>query len=187
MTFPPNDRRAGLKPPQFRLSTLFLGMTALSVLFAAMTWVGPLAALGLVLLALSIVAHVAGNAIGTRLRENGSRPLAGEIGGPEFLKRKPGSPVAAGDCAPATRLGGRHPLGWLIVVVTVAAFLLGGISGGAFQAWLCWEKSTVVSILCGAAASGALGGFGGFLVSSFFRELFRAHAQATAAESKSAS
>lgn len=182
MTHPPNDRRAGLRPPQFRLSTLFWGMTALSVLFAAMTWVGPLAAFGLVLLALSIVAHVAGNAIGTRLRENGSRPLPGEVGRPEFLTRKPGSQVKACECAPATRLGGRHPLGWLIIVATIAAFLLGGLAGGVFLAWLCWEKSTVVSILCGAAASGALGGFGGFLVSSFFRELFRAHAQAAANE-----
>ena len=75
MTNLPTDRRAGLKPPQFRLSTLLWGMAALSALFAAMTWVGPLAAFGLVLLALSIVAHVAGNALGTRLRENGSRPL----------------------------------------------------------------------------------------------------------------
>lgn len=173
-----NDRREGLRPPQFRLSTLLWGMTALSILFAAMTWVGPLAAFGLLLLFLSIVAHVAGNAIGTRLREIGSRPLAEKGGGPDYLKRKPGSPVFAGECAPATRLGSHHPLGWLIVVATASAFVVGGLAGGAFLAWLCWEKSTLVSILCGAAASAALGGFGGFLVSSFVRELSRAHAQA---------
>lgn len=178
-----NDRRAGLKPPQFRLSTLLWGMTALSVLFAAMTWVGPLAAFGLLLLFLSIVAHVAGNSIGTRLRENGSRRLAGDHIDFDNQRRKPGSPLVVGDCAPATTLSSRHPLGWLIVVATAAAFLVGGIVGGTFLAWLCWEKSTLVSILCGAAASAALGGFGGFLVSSFARELFRAQAQAAASES----
>ena len=161
MQVPQHDRREGLRPPQFRLSTLLWGMTALSILFAAMTWVGPLAALGLLLLFLSIVAHVAGNAIGTRLREIGSRPRAETGGAPDFLKRKPGSRVSAGECAPATRLGSHHPLGWLIVVATAIAFVLGGVAGGAFLALsLRRSERCGVRVERGAAGGDSRGGDG---------------------------
>ena len=180
MTTTPHDRRAGLRPPQFRLSTMLAGVAVVCILLAAMKWVGPLAGFGLLFLALSIVAHVAGNAIGTRLRENGSRPLPGESGGAIPRSKRYARP-AAGDYAPATRLAARHPLGWLIVLTTGLAVLLGALAGGAFLAWFNWERTSLVSISVGALASGALGGFGGFLVSSFLRELLRANAQAAAA------
>ena len=148
---------------------MLVGVAIISVLLALMTSVGPLPAFGLLLLALSIVAHVAGNALGTRLRENGSRPLDGKPGEPVFSLTAQRPPVAAADFAPTTRLGAKHPLGWLVIVATGLGIVLGASLGGVFLAWLCWERITLVGMICGAAASGALGGFGGFLVCSFVR------------------
>jgi hypothetical protein len=181
-TMPSNDRRAGLKPPQFRLRTLLIGVAILSALLALMTSTGPLAAFGLLLLTLSIVAHVAGNAIGTRLRENGSRPLETEDAPPESRRAKTQTPLPEADFAPATRLSARHPLGWIVLVAVGLGSVLGGAVGGAFLAWLCWERITLGSVACGAAASAALGGFAGFLLASFARELLRAHFDAVGAE-----
>jgi fatty acid desaturase len=174
----PHDGQRGLKPPQFRLRTMLLAVALLSVLLALMTSVGPLAAFGLLLLTLSIIAHVAGNAIGTRLRENGSRPLEAEPVPSESRRAKTKVPLPRGDFAPATRLSAQHPLGWIVLAAFATGVIVGGSAGGGFLAWLCWERITPVSVACGAAASGALGGFAGFLISSFARELLRAHADA---------
>jgi hypothetical protein len=143
-----------------------------------MTSVGPLAAFGLLLLTLSIIAHIAGNAIGTRLRESGSRQLEAEPVTSESRRAKTKAPLPRGDFAPATRLSAQHPLGWIVLAAIAAGVIVGGSAGGGFLTWLCWERMTLVSMACGAAASAALGGFAGFLVSSFARELLRAHADA---------
>src|SRR5688500_12390165 len=63
-----------LRPPQFGLRTLLLLVTLCAVLLAANQWLGASTVAGIVLLLLSIFAHVAGNAIGTRLRELGGKP-----------------------------------------------------------------------------------------------------------------
>jgi len=178
MSPPANDRRAGLKPPQFNLRTMLLAVAIVSVLIALMTSVGPLAAFGILLLVLSIIAHVAGNALGTRLRENGNRPLEAEPENVAARRAKTQTPLPSADFAPDTRLGGRHALGWTTIAAVLVGGLFGAGLGGTFLAWLCWDKATTVGIVCGAAASGALGGFAGFLLGSFIGELLRAYLQA---------
>ncbi|MCI0357192.1 MAG: hypothetical protein L0211_01745, partial [Planctomycetaceae bacterium] len=73
---PPSPTTPRLRPPQFGLRTLLFVVTVCAVLAALSKWVTPLVFLCLVFLALTIIAHVAGNAIGTRLREIGSHPPA---------------------------------------------------------------------------------------------------------------
>src|SRR5690606_13140276 len=68
-----DTQHAGLPPPQFRLSTLMLSVTALCGVLAASLVLHPLTTFGLVLLSLAIVAHVAGTFYGTRLRDGSSR------------------------------------------------------------------------------------------------------------------
>ena len=177
-TFPPNDRRAGLQPPQFRLGTMMWLVAALCVLFSLMGIVGSQGTLLLVLLFFAIVAHVAGNAIGTRLRRNGDvRPAADRADAMAAAERA-SRRLTESDFAPTTSLSERFPLGLIIVVMTVLGMLLGGAVGGYVLAMLNWERATWFSIAFGALFSSVLGGIAGFLASSFLRVMTRALLQA---------
>ena len=148
-----------LRPPQFGLRTLLLLVTACSVLLALERWfsLAPIAVAALLLLALSIFAHVAGNAIGTRLREIGDQP---EDSGTDRATRF--RQPQARDFAPATQLSQRRSLGWTIVVATVTGAVAGGIGGGLWT-WL--ESSGPIGLLniaVGVVAFGVLGGIGAF-------------------------
>jgi hypothetical protein len=148
-----------LRPPQFGLRTLLLLVTACAFLLALERWfsLAPIAVAALVLLALSIFAHVAGNAIGTRLREIGDQP---DDGGADqaYRFRQP----QAGDFAPATQLSQRQSLGWTIVVATITGTIAGGIGGGLWT-WLASSGPIgPLNIAVGVVAFGVLGGIGAF-------------------------
>lgn len=67
------DSGRALRPPQFSLRALLLGVAAVAALLGLMVAIGPAgSALCLLLLALAI-AHVAGNALGTLLRDGDGR------------------------------------------------------------------------------------------------------------------
>src|SRR5437762_8122334 len=63
-----------LRPPQFGLKTLLALVAACGGLLALRQWLDPIAIAAIAFLALSIFCHVAGNCIGTRLREIGDNP-----------------------------------------------------------------------------------------------------------------
>ncbi len=67
-----NERR-DLRLPQFRLRTLMWFVALLAVLFAVMGVIGPLASTGLLMFLVLIGLHVAGNAVGTTLRDSAPR------------------------------------------------------------------------------------------------------------------
>jgi len=113
---------------------------------------------GIVLLGLSIFAHVAGNAIGTRLRANGDKPLYPR--GP-FTQR---SPLP---CAPATRLSERKTLGWPIVIATFAGVLAGGIGGGMWTAISMRGQVEPAAVSIGVIAYATLGGMAAFATAAF--------------------
>src|SRR5436190_13783174 len=68
------QNRKSLRPPQFGLRTLLLLVAACGVLLALRQWLDPIAVAAIAFLALCVFCHVAGNAIGTRLREIGDQP-----------------------------------------------------------------------------------------------------------------
>ncbi len=78
-TPPPDDFRAGLRPPQFNLRFLLFGLTACCVLLAALRWLNPAAIVGVMLIVFSIIAHVVGNALGTQLQDQGNRKLPEDL------------------------------------------------------------------------------------------------------------
>lgn len=76
---PPDDFRAGLRPPQFNLRFMLFGLTACCVLLAALRWLNPAAIVGVMLIVFSIIAHVVGNALGTQLQDHGNRKLPEDL------------------------------------------------------------------------------------------------------------
>lgn len=176
-----------LPPPQFGMRSLLLLVTGCAVIFALTHWVSPLVIAVLLLLLTAMLAHVAGNALGTRLRELGDRP------GDEQVFVPPHGPdrfaVRAEDCAPATRLGERKTLGWPIVIAALGGTVGGGFAGGVWT--LLASQGTVgpMNIAVGAVAFAVLGGLGSFAAFGFVQVGCSAlwQAQSTAAPQPPAS
>ena len=159
-----DDHRPGLKPPRFSLASLFVGVAMLGVLFAVANYFGSYATLLLILFALTITAHVAGNAIGTQLRENGNRrPLASHEA-PQQKRR----PVASTDFAPPSQLHHRSALGTPILITTSMGSVAGAVLGG-YGLTTFMEHPTLQAILLGVVASAVLGGIWTFAASSFLQ------------------
>src|SRR5689334_25419533 len=113
-----------LRPPQFGLRTLLALVSACGVLLALGQWMSPIAVAGIAFLALSIFCHVAGNCLGTRLREIGDQPQF-----PADRSPRPRGRATPQDFAPATQLGSRHSLGWTIIVASSIGVTSGAIGG----------------------------------------------------------
>src|SRR5947209_1275592 len=119
----PNPK--SLRPPQFGLRTLLALVAACGGLLALRQWLDPIAIAGIAFLAISIFCHVAGNCLGTRLREIGDRPDL--VSDPSTAaSRQP----RAQDFAPVTQLSRRHSLGWTIVIASSIGITSGAIGGG---------------------------------------------------------
>ncbi len=153
----------GLKPPQFSLRTLLLLVTLCAIVSALVNVLPPMAIAGLVFLLISIFAHVAGNAIGTRLRDLGGRREQRFSAGNESAASGQGGRPR---CAPPTQLSQRQSLGWPVLVVTGAGCLAGGAGGGAWTAFSL-PHVAALAIVIGVVAFAALGGFAAFLAFSF--------------------
>ena len=159
-----DDHRPGLKPPRFSLAALFIVVSVLGVLFAAMTYLSSYAVLLFMLFILTVAAHVAGNAIGTQLRENGNRQPLSDLDAMRRRRR----PIAATDFAPTSQLHHRSALGTPIIITTAVGSAAGAVLGGYGLTTL-METPTLLAILLGAVASAVLAGIGTFIASSFLQ------------------
>ena len=146
-------------------------MTACAVIFAAGQWLPPLGVAALVLLALSIFAHVAGNAIGTRLREIGNRKDNRAFDLQPQASREP-------RFAPVTRLGQRQRLGWPIVIATFSGIIAGGVGGGLWTLLTARHHVPMAAVGLGVVAFAALGGILAFATFGFMQVLLGAIWQA---------
>lgn len=174
MTAPvPDDQRPGLHPPQFGLSAMLWMVALLCGVFALMGTVGPLGAFALVLGVLAIFAHIAGNAIGTTLRDNSSRAAKKENRHKEARRA-----VKKDEFAPTTKLSRRDSLGITIVITTAVGIVVGSVGGGTLLALINWGQLTWPSLLIACSASAVLGGIAGFSVSSLVHVLIVAQLQA---------
>ena len=153
-----------LQPPQFRLATMLWIVAGLSVLFAAMVAVGPLAAFGLLLLVLSVFAHVIGAALGGRLRSIGNMTPADGEQAPG--RRSPGR-VQQHEYAPATALRRRTALSTATIAFTVSGAALAGVGGGALLIWITWGSVNLSTAAVAVGSSSVLGGLLGFATGSF--------------------
>lgn len=166
----PHDDSAHRLPtlPRFSLLTLLIVMASISVLFAVMQRIGTAGSVLLVWGLLLIAAHVLANAWGSRRRsrqalENQSSPAP-----------TPWQPVPTSAHAPATRL--REPTGIskVMFVFSVVGALCGGTLGGIVLATQYWHQAGTLPVALGAISAAILGGFFGFLISSFVQVASRA-------------
>jgi len=171
---PPDDQRPGLRLPRFRIVTLLLLTGLLCAAFAVVAALSPQAVVGFILLLLCVVAHVAGNALGTQLRDNGSQ-ISG-ISSTEWKQRF--LPPAPQDVPPVTVLSHKRGPGILVLIITVACAVAGAVVGGGLLAWINWEQLNIaIGIFC-FTATAAIGGVVGFAGGSFVTVLWSANADA---------
>jgi hypothetical protein len=151
---------------QFQLRTLFIAVTALAVVFAATRYGGWPWLLAAATLASLLSAHVVGNVVGTRLRDEVSPRLN--------AKPNPHSRECEKMRVRVVKrsLHERTPLGRLIRFITCGAALVGALLGGG--ALFLWTRATPAGWLVGTLSSSVVGGFVGFLLASFLEMTIRA-------------
>jgi len=165
-----------LRPPQFGLRTLLLVVAICAVVLAILRlgWLSPIAIGVIGFLAVSVFLHVAGNAIGTRLREIGDRNGSlQEETGPTLIRRP-----QPRDFAPATQLGQRRGLGWTIIVAVSVGITTGAIGGGLWTFLAARGHAGVVEVAIGVLAFAVLGGIASFATVGFAQVLLGALLQA---------
>ena len=165
---------ARLKPPRFSLWTLMIVVTGVAVVCAVFAGVSGHSAIWITIFLLAIGAHVAGNALGTRLRQLGSQRAQEGILPPVHAT----TPLKEDQFAPASQLSQRTSLGWSIVVVSVFGAIAGGVGGGLGFHYIYGHELTLVNLVLGVFGAGAMGGFLTFWCSSLVRVLWAAWRQA---------
>ena len=147
-----------------------LFVTGCCALLGLMREIGPLGSVGLCFLLMLVVLHIAGNALGTSLREETNRELAAN----EQHPRPTAAPVHVANSP--SRLRERTPLGWLVFSLTAIGAALGGSLGSLAYAY--WTDVNTAGLIVGSLSAAILGGFFGFLASSFSKIIYRAWRQA---------
>jgi hypothetical protein len=156
-----------LRPPQFGLRTLLLLVAACGALLALRQWLDPIAIAALAFLALTVFCHVAGNAIGTRLREIGDQGSTLADDQPTIGIRCPREQ----DYAPPTHLSQRQSLGWTIVIASSVGVTTGAIGGGLWTFVAAHGQAGLLNIAVGVIAFAVLGGMAAFAVVGFAQVL----------------
>ena len=157
------------RPPQFSLRTLFWLIAAFSALFAAMTAVGMVWSLLLLMFVALVVAHVLGNAIGTRLRNEATRRSDQSPPHGEFARTQAASPIFRRAETPVTPLRERRPLGQMLFVFVAAGGVIGAMLGRFALTHIQWQPPAVSDVVVGIFSCAVLGAIAGFMASTFFK------------------
>ena len=158
-----------------RLPTFFWLAIGLAIAFAAINWLGLAGWLAAVVLAGSLAMHMAGNAIGTRMREATDRDLARRGG--RFRS-------AVVPKAQPTLLERHSKVGRLLPVSVAIGGVIGGVSGTT--ALLLLTSASLAGSLLGGLSSAVLGGLFSFLMASFVDMLRTSVREALEAERRAA-
>ena len=157
-----DSHRPGLRKPQFTLVGLLLGMTLFALLLVTFKTAGPIPGLVLLLAALAVLAHVAGNALGTQLRDS-----TNEVARRASSSNKP--PAQPHHFARTTRLAERMRMGWPMIVLTGLCAAAGAYFGGNLLAEINAAELTRANLTVAFVSCGVLGAILGFGLSMFFK------------------
>jgi hypothetical protein len=163
-------------------------VVVLGVACAAIGWLGLAGWIAVVVCAASVGGHVAGNAIGTRLREAADRDLARTGGRGRAAVNSGRGRAAAGQAGeqplpprrPPAQLQKRTSLGRLLPVSAAIGGMCGGVIGAG--ALLHLTSSSLAGALLGGVSSAVVGGLAGFLGASFVEIVRTSLREAIAAE-----
>jgi hypothetical protein len=156
-----------------RLVTYTWLTVVIAVAFAAIGWLGLAGWMAVVVVVASIAMHVAGNALGTRMREAADRERAARRN-----ELRP-EPAHLPQMSP-TRLERHETLGRLVPISAGIGATVGGLTGSVMLAML--TRSSTAGAILGGASSAVIGGLFGFLVASFVEILRTSLRDAIAAE-----
>jgi hypothetical protein len=156
-----------------RLVTYSWLAVVLAIACAAIGWLGLAGWMAAAVLLASVAMHVAGNAIGTRLREATDHDLA--------LRRNTALPASAPlPASGPTHLERRSSLGRLVPISAGIGAICGGTAGTLSLLWL--TASSPAGALLGGGSSAVVGGLLGFLGASFVEILLASLRESLAAE-----
>ena len=159
-----------------RLVTYSWFAVVLAIACAAIGWLGLAGWMAAAVLLASVAMHVAGNAIGTRLREATDHDLA--------LRRNTSLPAAAPlPASGPTHLERRSSLGRLVPISAGIGAACGGTAGTLSLLWL--TASSPAGAVLGGGSSAVVGGLLGFLGASFV-EIVRASLRESLAAERAA-
>jgi len=160
-----------MRPVTFSWLTVLVGVAC-----AAIGWLGLAGWLAAAVLAGCVAVHVAGNALGTRLRETTDRELVRLSPRPRIARLPSPRPPA--------QLQRRASLGGLVPVSATVGATIGGVAGAVALRML--VGSSPAGALLGGASSAVIGGFAGFLVASFVEIVRTSLREAILAETRAA-
>ncbi len=152
-------------PLQFNLRTLLVVVTLVAVILALTQWFSPIVVAAIFFVALSILGHVAGNAIGTKLRRQGQQ-LHGQPD-PVVITSKTAPPKAG--FAQPTQLAHSKSLGWPILAISASGVMIGGTLGGWWSIVSGGDKANAFTIGVGVLALAMIGGMVAFVAGSFLQ------------------
>ena len=159
-----------------RLVTYSWLAVVLAIAFAAIGWLVLAGWMAAAELLASVAMHVAGNAIGTRLREATDQDLA--------LRRNAALPTSAPlPTSGPTHLERRSSLGRLVPISAGIGAACGGTAGTLSLLW--FTASSPAGALLGGGSSAVVGGLLGFLGASFV-EIVRASLRESLAAERAA-
>jgi hypothetical protein len=149
-------------------------VVVVAVACAAIGWLGVAGWLAVVVAAATVGMHVAGNAIGTRLRETTDQDLS--------TRRSAGRQTSSAvlPASAPTHLERRSSLGRLVPVSAGIGAACGGVAGTVALCFL--TASSPAGALLGGASSAVVGGLFGFLGASFVEILRTSLRESLAAE-----
>ena len=156
------------------MRTLLAAFAAISVLVPVAIRLGPVWSIALGWLGLLVVAHVVGNAWGTRATQESAQRANEE---PEHeLPTAPTGPIRY---APPTRLERSTRHGWLTLGLTALGVVSGAVLGAVLLIAIYGESRAYVGIALGIVSAAALGGFFGFLTATSLGSTYRAWHEAS--------
>jgi hypothetical protein len=159
-----------------RLETYSWLAVVLGVACAAINWLGLAGWMAALVILVSIAAHVAGNALGTRLREATDRDLAS--------RRRSPTPTRDLPKTTPTHLERRSNLGRLVPVSSGIGAACGAVAGTT--SLLAFTACSLPGAVLGGLSSAVMGGLLGFLGASFVDILRTSLREAIAAERSTA-